>query len=221
MVAAKVAVLHFDAALLVPFAGRAELRAKAPMRAKGDEALRLFPLLSAQHLLHRTAEIVVTQQREGAAEVRKRRLVRFQKGLLAGVRIDAMKARATGHAAHTEDKNLLPFAFDLRPRFVPVDLALLPKSVRLRNKDFCTQQSQSNLPLPYVLAHRRLLHRHCRQLGAQTTPNTMRRMSLLAWRLPIRFQDSVDEPHRTRQLRSRSQRHFALPRHRVAQRLAH
>jgi hypothetical protein len=29
------------------------------MRPKGDEALRLLPLLPAQHLLHRTAQIVV------------------------------------------------------------------------------------------------------------------------------------------------------------------
>src|SRR5207249_5216004 len=123
MVAPKVTVLHFDAAFLVPFARRAEFRLKAPVRAKGNEALRLLPLLPTQHLLHRTAQIVVTQHSEGAAEVGKRCLVRFQKGLLAGVRVGAMKPRTTGHAANAEDKNLLPFAFDLRPRFVPVDLA--------------------------------------------------------------------------------------------------
>src|SRR5271155_550634 len=221
VVATKVAVLHFDAAFLVPFAGRTELRLKAPMRPKGDEAFRFLPLLSAQDLLHRTAQIVVPQHGEDAPEVRERPLVRFQKGLLAGVRIGAVKPRPTGHAAHAEDINLLPFALDLHPGFVPVDLTLLPKTVRLRNEGLAAQQPQRNLPLPYVLPHRRLRHPHFRELGSQSTPNAMRRVSLLARRLPIRFQYGIDERHPTGQLRSLSSRHFALPRNRVAQRLAH
>ena len=215
MIAAKVAVLDFDPAFLVPGARRAELRLKSPVRAERNEALGLLALIATQHFLHRTAQIVVAQYREGPAEISKRQLVRFEKRLLASVPIGAVKPRATGHTAHAKDKYLLPFAVDLGIGFVPVDLAFLPQAVRLRNKGLARKQSQRALALAHVRSHRRLRHRHLHELGAQSTPDAMRCVSLLARRFAIRLQNSVDKGHRGRQLRALAQRDLARPGYRV------
>src|SRR5579871_3294952 len=79
MVSPEVTSLAFDAALLVRFRWRAELRGETPMRAKSDEPRRLLALISAQDLLHRRFQIVVAKAAEDSAKVAKGQLVRFQK----------------------------------------------------------------------------------------------------------------------------------------------
>ena len=54
-VAAEVTHLAFDAALLMAFAGRAEIGLILPVRTEIDEASRHLALVAAQDLLHRTA----------------------------------------------------------------------------------------------------------------------------------------------------------------------
>src|ERR1700728_4511668 len=79
VVAAEVASFPFHAALLVATGRVAKLALKAPVRAKRNETAGLLAAISAQHLLHRTLQVVVTQRAEHAAEVGKRKLMRFEK----------------------------------------------------------------------------------------------------------------------------------------------
>src|SRR5205814_9717355 len=80
----------------------AELRLKAPVRAEGNEPLSLLPLIPAQNLLHRTLQVVVAQPPKHPAEELKRELVCFQKRLLGGVIVGAMRRSASRHRAHRE-----------------------------------------------------------------------------------------------------------------------
>src|SRR5258707_12217000 len=104
MVPAEVTYLAFHATLLVAPRRIAELRLESPVRAEGDQALRLLPLMAAQNLLHRALQVVVAQAPEHAAEIQ---LMRFQKGLLRGVIEGHVKRSATCHRAHRERVNPL------------------------------------------------------------------------------------------------------------------
>ena len=84
MVAPEVAPFAFHAALLVAFAGRAEIGLILPVRAEGDEANRQLALIAAKDLLHCTGEVVVAKATEDAAKVMERQLMCFQKRLLRG-----------------------------------------------------------------------------------------------------------------------------------------
>src|SRR5664279_4578348 len=84
VVAPKITHFAFDPTLLVAPRRVAEVGLKAPVRTKTDQSLRLFPLVTAQDLLHRALQVVVAQQPEDTAEVAKSQLVGFQKGLLCG-----------------------------------------------------------------------------------------------------------------------------------------
>ena len=97
MVPAEVTHFAFHAALLVAPRRIAELRLKAPVRAEGDQALRLLPLMAAQNLLHRALQVVVAQAPEHPTEIAKRQFVCFQKSLLRGVIVGHMKRSAAGH----------------------------------------------------------------------------------------------------------------------------
>src|SRR6266481_7787645 len=61
VVPAKVTGFSLHAALLMPFAGGAELAVKAPMRPECDEPRRLFPALTAQDLLYGCLQIVIAE----------------------------------------------------------------------------------------------------------------------------------------------------------------
>src|SRR5450759_3357025 len=97
MVSAEVAYLAFHTALLVASRRITELCLKAPVRADGDQTLRLLSLMAAQNLLHRALQVVVAQAAEYATEIVKCQLVRFQKGLLRGVIVGHVKRSPTGH----------------------------------------------------------------------------------------------------------------------------
>ena len=71
MVAPKLSALALDATLLVTFARRAELRREAPVRTKGNEPRGLFPLMAAQDLLYRTAQVVESQSAKDPAKPRE------------------------------------------------------------------------------------------------------------------------------------------------------
>src|ERR1035441_7470021 len=81
----------FHAAFLMPLARRAELRFEPPVRTERDKSRRLFPLMTPQIYLYPSRQVVVTQHPEHAAKIGKRQFVRFQEGLLVGVRIGSMK----------------------------------------------------------------------------------------------------------------------------------
>src|ERR1035441_4577251 len=92
VVPAKVSAFSFHPALLVAFSRGAELRLETPMRSEGDESRRLLPLVAPQNLLHRTLQVVVSQDSKYSTEIEKRSFMRFQKRLLAGVREGTMKS---------------------------------------------------------------------------------------------------------------------------------
>jgi hypothetical protein len=92
VVTSEVAAFALDAALLMPFARRAKLGGKPPMRAERHEPHRLLPPMAAQDLAHRTRQVVVAQQPEHAAEVVERQLMRLQERLLRRVQVGAVEA---------------------------------------------------------------------------------------------------------------------------------
>ena len=102
MVPPEVSYFSFHSAFLVAFGPIAELRVVAPVRAEGEESLRFFALPAAQHLLHRTLQVVVAQHLKHSAKIRERQLMAFQKRLLRGVRVGYVKPASAGHAAHRE-----------------------------------------------------------------------------------------------------------------------
>src|ERR1035441_5861574 len=94
MIAAEIPHFALDSSLFIAPRWIAELRLKAPVRAEGDQALCLFPLMAAQDLLHRTLQVVVAQAAEHATEIVKCQFVRFQKSLLRGVIVGHVKRPA-------------------------------------------------------------------------------------------------------------------------------
>src|ERR1022692_5150802 len=92
VVAAEEAHFAFHAALLMAFAGRAKLSLILPVRTEGNEAGRQLPLIAAQDLLYCTRQVVVAKPAENAAEVMERQLVCFQKRLLRGPQVSAMRS---------------------------------------------------------------------------------------------------------------------------------
>ena len=133
MVAPEVAAFAFNAALLVPLAGRAELRGKPPMRAERHEPHRLLPPVAAQDLAHRTGQIVVAQQLKHAAEVGEGVLVRLEERLLRRMQVGPVERRPAGHRAHREHLHLGPLVAEIDPGLIPVDLRLLSPTVALRH----------------------------------------------------------------------------------------
>jgi hypothetical protein len=110
VVATEVSAFAFDAALFVAPSRVAELALITPVRPKGDEAAGLLSLISAQDLLHRTRQVVITQEAEDAIEIAKRQFVCFQKRLLRGMRVSPVIRCSAGHRAHLENLQLDPLS---------------------------------------------------------------------------------------------------------------
>ena len=111
------------------------------MRAESDEPRSFFPLMATQNLLHGALQVVVTQNAEHAAKIGECQLVRFQKGLLIGVRISPMKSAAAGHAAQAEHVCLAGLTVELHRAFVPIHLRLATELIGLRHKNLMPQQA--------------------------------------------------------------------------------
>src|SRR5664280_1697487 len=198
VVAAEVAHFTFHPALLVAFAGRAELSLILPVRTEGDEASRQLALVAAQDLLHRARQIIVAKPAENAAEVMERQLVRFQKRLLRD-----------------------PLAIQVGIGFIPIDLGFDAPVVALRHKGLAPSQPQRLFALRHILPHRALGSRASGYLLSNALPYPLRRVALLVRSLAIGFQNRVDE------LRCRSHLHMwplrLLPprRYRASNRVPH
>src|ERR1700730_4105089 len=93
VVAAEVADLAFNAALFVALAGSADAGGVGPVGPKGDEALCLFATISTQDPSHRTGQVVIAQRMKDPAKACERQLMSFEKCLLSGTWIGAMKRR--------------------------------------------------------------------------------------------------------------------------------
>src|ERR1019366_7198729 len=221
MVAPEVAHFAFHAALLIAPRRIAELRLKTPVRTETDQPLRLFPLMAAQNLLHRTLQVVVAQPLEDATEVAKRQLVRFQKSLLRGVIVGHMKRSAAGHRAHREYVDLAHLVRHLGHRLVPVHLRFAAPVVDLRNESLPPRLPQFLLALPHIAAHRRFTDARLRALLANPQPDPSRRMPLLPRSLFIGHQNHIDELDYRPQTRLAANRWLALRRNRTRQGLPH
>src|ERR1035437_2398524 len=145
VVAAEVAHFAFHPALLVAFAGRAEIGLILPVRTEGDEAGRQLPLIAAQDLLYCTRQVVVAKPAENAAEVMERQLVCFQKRLLRGPQVSAMIGRSTSHRTKRKHLQLDALAWS-RPSHL-----VLSDTPSLR----CWSGSISRLPQPRLSRRKR------------------------------------------------------------------
>ena len=221
VVAPEVAAFTFHAALLVAFAGRAEVSLILPVRAEGDEASRLLAPIAAQDLLHRARQVVVAKPAEDAAEVMKRQLVGFQKRLLRGSQIGAMIGRSTGHRPHLEHLELDPLAVQIGIRFIPVDLRFHAPVVALRHEGLQTSQSPAPLcAAPHTAApcgSPPCIPESLRECG----PRSACRVTLLPRGLAICFQNRIDELDCRRHLQMRTHGLLASRRDRALNRLTH
>ena len=88
----------------------------------------------------------------------KRSFVPFEKCLLGGVWLSAMKGPARSHAPHREDLELLFDSIHLHDGFVPIDLCLPSLFMSLRDIDLVPRQTNHLLALLHILAHRPFRH---------------------------------------------------------------
>ena len=204
MVPAKVPAFSFYATLLVAFPRRTELGLKTPMRSEGDESRRLLSPVPAQNPFHRTAEVVIAKLCKYAAKISEPQLVRFQKGLLAGMWKGAMERSATGHAPHAKYIGLLSLLADVHIGFIPVHLSFLTPPIGLWNAGFLADESQLRLSLAHVATNRGLACLYFRHLCSNPAPDPMRGVPLLPRRLLVRGYNRLDEGNGWRELGLRS-----------------
>jgi len=86
-----------------------------------------------KNLLHRGFQVVVSEDAKDSRKILKRVLVSLKKRLLGRAMISSMEGRTTHHAAHRKDLQLYSFTIELRPRFIPINLAFLSRCVDLRH----------------------------------------------------------------------------------------
>src|SRR2546428_601157 len=222
MISAEGPDFTFHATLFMALTRRTEARYKIPMRSEGHEARRLLATETAQDLLHRRAKVVVAQSAERPAQVLKPQFVSFKESLLRRTQVGPMKCRSAGHAAHRKHLYRDPLAVQGYVRLVPIHLCLVAPGVLLWHEGLgYDAQPQGSLALPHVLTHRRLGDLIARPLTGNPHPDAMRRVALLPRRLPICFQNLVDEPGHRADRRPRPLFNWQPHRDRTLDGLAH
>src|SRR5438034_3237925 len=182
---------------------------------------RVESLEELNNLLHRTLQVVVAQPPKHPAEELKRELVCFQKRLLGGVIVGAMKRSASRHRAHREAIHLAQLAHDFRESFVPINLCLAAPVVALRHERLPFCHPQVLLATADVMTHGRFRHRDLGPFRANPLPDAVRRMPLLARSLLLSSKNLVDELFHRFELGLRPDRNLALPRDPARDRLPH
>ncbi len=135
--------------------------------------------------------------------------------------IRAMEGRAARHAAQRKHLQLDRLAGQLGPRLVPIDLASLPRRIALRHTGGARRPAQLPFAFAHVLPHRHLRHLVLRQLAPDPLEDPVRGVTLLARRIAIGLQDSVDERLQRSNYRPFSLALLALRRLSIRQRLTH
>src|SRR5882762_10203756 len=87
MIPLEASAFAFHSSFFIATRRGAELRLVAPVRPKCHEPRRLLALRTAQDSLHGRPEVVVSQQAKHTSEIMECQFVRFQKILLARMRI--------------------------------------------------------------------------------------------------------------------------------------
>jgi len=100
---------------------------------EGNHTLGLLALVASKDLLYGRRQIVITDRSEDTAKVSERMLMRFEKRLLCGVRVSAVKSSAAVHTTHRKELQPSSFASQLYLRFKPIDLGFLAGGIALRN----------------------------------------------------------------------------------------
>src|SRR5580658_9686317 len=221
MIAPEVAGFALNPAFFVRFPRVAKVTREPPVRAEGDEARGLLAPMALQNLLHRTLQVVVSEQPENAAEIMKRLLVGLKKGLLRRALIGSMEGRATDHAAQREHLQLDLLAAEFRPRLIPIGLAFLSRLIALRHTGRTRRPAQLRFAFAHVLPNRYLRNSLCRQLGHNPPPDAMCRVTLLTRSVTIGLQDRVDKGPQRIDHRPLMFPLPALRRFSIGQRLAH
>ena len=220
MVAAEVTHFAFHSALLVASRRVAELRLKAPVRAESDQALRLFPLMTAQNLLHRALQVVVAQatgRRRRSSQTPTRALPEMPAAWRDSRPRETLRRWPSSASQKCKPAS---FAREVGHGFVPIHLRLAAPVVDLRHERLPPRESQLLLAFPHITAHRRFRHR-VRALLPNPLPDPMCRVPLFTRRRLILAQNLVDELHHRTQPRLVSHRQFALRRNRTYQGLSH
>src|ERR1035437_1313340 len=96
-----------------------------------------------------------------------------------------MEGVARAHAAHREELQLHNFAAQLGHALEPINLSFLAQFVALRHEYFPPTEPQLPLPRLHIAPHRGFPNGMIRMLVAQTHPNPMSRVPLLAWRFYV------------------------------------
>src|SRR5450759_1992282 len=221
VVPAEIAGFSLHATLLMPFARRAELAVEAPMRPECDEPRRLFPTLTAQNLLYRSFQVVVTEPAKHPAEKGERQFMRFEERLLSGVQERAVKRCATGHTPHGEHLQFRPLPGQIGDGFVPINLRFHAPVVALRHKHFVDHQAQGSLTFLDVLPNRPLANRALLHLRSHPLPDPVCSVALLPRRLSIQLQNPVHERHGAGQFPTWSFRLLSWGWQRAADRFSH
>jgi hypothetical protein len=191
------------------------------VRAKANEAGRLFPLMAAQNLLHGTFKVVIAQNMKDPTKKGKCQLVRFKKRLLGSVWISPVKGRSASHRAHAEHVHLARLAIELHPAFIPIHLRLAAELIGLRHKNLVPKQAYGRLAQAHIPANRRSRDFDFWHLAPYPHPDPMRRVALFSGCLAVGLQDRVDKRNRWRQLRMLALGHLPFRRNRAGQRQAH
>ena len=200
MVPAKISSFAFHTSFFVRFRRRTELAVESPVRTKRDKPSCLFPPIALEDLLHGRRQVVVSEFAEDTMKEAEGQLMRLQKRLLCGVGEGAVERRSARHASHREHLQLRPLAGYIRVRLIPIHLGLYAPLITLRHERFVNQQAQSDLSLTNIQPDGPLTHLALGKLDTHSLPDAMRRVALLARRLPVRFQNPVYKCGRTRQL---------------------
>ena len=160
-----------------------EDRVEQVVRAHRDEPIGLDPPAAAQHLLHRRAQVVVSDLAEHAAEPVERQLVTFQERLLGLDRRGHRERRPRETRAHVEQVHHRPGAGQLDLGLPPIDLRRPAGAWTCGTNTSPDRQPQLAAALADMITHRRL-----RDLDAvlvhQPPPDPLRRVPLLARRRP-------------------------------------
>src|ERR1700679_3517670 len=90
VIAPEVAGFALNPTFFVRFPRVAKIAREPPVRAEGDQARGLLAPMALQNLLHRTLQVVVSEQPEDSAEIMKCLLVGLKKRLLRRALISPM-----------------------------------------------------------------------------------------------------------------------------------
>jgi hypothetical protein len=179
--------------LLVAFCGVAKRSLKLPVRTKQEEALSLLAAMTAEDLFDSALKVVIAQAVKDAAEVMKGELMSFEKGLLRGSLISAMKGGTRSHTAQGDELQGHHLASQLDRGFIPIDLRLTAPGVGLRHTDFALRQPEFVLAVADIPADGAFGNLKIGMFVTQPTEDAMGGVALFARCLEISLQNLINE----------------------------